>query len=88
MTPSRLVLVAVAFVAWALFGRRVGTGATCLAIALALLIGCSRIYLGAHYLTDVVGGYLAGTIWLIAVVWAFRAAWRRRAREVATPERA
>jgi undecaprenyl-diphosphatase len=82
---STVVLVAVAFVVWALFGRRVGTIATIVAIALALLIGFSRIYLGAHYLTDVVGGYLAGALWLIAVLWAFRAAWRRRAREVATP---
>ncbi|HEU0244229.1 MAG TPA: phosphatase PAP2 family protein [Candidatus Limnocylindrales bacterium] len=81
---SIVVLVAVAFVAWALFGRRVGIVATCVAIGLALLIGFSRIYLGAHYLTDVIGGYIAGAIWLIAVVWAFRAAWRRRAREVAT----
>ena len=63
---------------WALFGRRVGIIATCVAIGLALLIGFSRIYLGAHYLTDVLGGYLAGAIWLIVVVWAFRAAWRRR----------
>jgi membrane-associated phospholipid phosphatase len=82
---SIVVLVAVAFVAWALFGRRVGIIATCVAIGLALLIGFSRIYLGAHYLTDVLGGYLAGAIWLIVVVWAFRAAWRRRTHEIATP---
>ena len=81
---SIVVLVAVAFVVWALFGRRVGIVATGVAIGLALLIGFSRIYLGAHYLTDVIGGYIAGAIWLVAVVWAFRAAWRRRAREVAT----
>jgi undecaprenyl-diphosphatase len=84
---SIVVLVAVAFVIWALFGRRVGIVATAVAIGLALLIGFSRIYLGAHYLTDVVGGYLAGALWLIAVVWAFRAAWRGRKREVATPVR-
>ncbi|BBG65429.1 membrane-associated phospholipid phosphatase [Hydrogenimonas sp.] len=33
---------------------------------LILLIGFSRIYLGVHYLSDVFGGYLAGTLWLIA----------------------
>ena len=82
---SIVVLAAIAFVAWALFGRRVGVVATTVAIALALLIGVSRIYLGAHYLTDVIGGYLAGALWLIAVLWAFRAASRRRAREDAMP---
>ena len=30
-----------------------------------LLVGCSRIYLGVHYATDVIGGFLASTIYLI-----------------------
>ncbi len=30
-----------------------------------LLVGLSRIYLGLHYLTDVVGGFMAGGIWLV-----------------------
>lgn len=29
------------------------------------LIGFSRIYLGVHYLSDVLGGYLVGLLWLI-----------------------
>jgi membrane-associated phospholipid phosphatase len=33
----------------------------------------SRIYLGYHYLTDVVGGLMAGTAWLLVVGAAFRA---------------
>lgn len=32
---------------------------------LIILIGTSRIYLGAHYPSDVIAGYIAGTIWLI-----------------------
>lgn len=32
---------------------------------LIVLIGTSRIYLGAHFPSDVVAGYIAGTIWLI-----------------------
>ncbi|WP_201596866.1 phosphatase PAP2 family protein [Psychrobacter vallis] len=32
---------------------------------LILLIGMSRIYLGAHFPSDVIAGFLAGTVWLI-----------------------
>ncbi|MCX6733346.1 MAG: phosphatase PAP2 family protein [Candidatus Peregrinibacteria bacterium] len=31
---------------------------------LIFLIGISRLYLGVHYFSDVIGGYLIGSIWL------------------------
>lgn len=34
-------------------------------VALALLIGLSRIMLGVHFLSDVWGGWLLGSLWLI-----------------------
>jgi undecaprenyl-diphosphatase len=65
--------VSVALILWSVFGRRVGVPALLIASVLAFGIGLSRIYLGYHYLTDVVGGWLAGVVWLLVVGAAFRA---------------
>ena len=35
---------------------------------LTILIGISRIYLGVHYPSDVLGGYVVGIIWLFCAV--------------------
>lgn len=48
-----------------------------LAIAAALLvlgIGLSRVYFGVHYPTDVLGGYIAGAIWLAFTIGVVQAA--------------
>lgn len=39
------------------------------AIAMVLCIGWSRIYLGVHYPSDVLAGYLAGAAW-VQILWA------------------
>ncbi len=52
--------------------RRVAIGAT---VLLAVLIGFSRLSLGVHYVTDILGGYVLGAAWLIASVAAFEI-WR------------
>jgi len=65
--------VSLALILWSVFGRRVGIPALVVAVLLAFGIGVSRIFLGYHYLTDVVGGWLAGVVWLLVVGAAFRA---------------
>lgn len=34
------------------------------AVALVIVLGFSRLYLGVHYLSDVLGGYAGGAFWL------------------------
>ena len=69
---SFVVYLAIALVIWQVRGRRAGIVALVLATALAVSVGISRIYLGAHWLSDVIGGYLAGALWLLllAAAWA------------------
>ncbi|MWV43667.1 phosphatase PAP2 family protein [Paenibacillus sp. HJL G12] len=46
-------------------------------VALTLLIGISRIYLGVHYPSDVLGGYLASGTWLMISIVLFEKYWRQ-----------
>ena len=52
---------------------------------LVLAIGASRLVLGVHYITDVLGGYVLGAAWLIASVAVFET-WRAdRGRRTTEP---
>jgi len=68
---SLVFYLALAIIVGRLWSRRAGLIAAMLAIGLAVLIGTSRIYLGYHYFTDVVGGLFAGLAWLLLVSWVF-----------------
>lgn len=49
-------------------------------IALVLLIGFSRVYLGVHYPSDVFAGYAAAVVWVAAVAFGDRLVRHRRRR--------
>ena len=52
------------FILLALYDRRERIAVVIVATVVALVIGFSRIYLGAHYFSDVVGGFAFGGAWL------------------------
>jgi undecaprenyl-diphosphatase len=47
------------------------------ALALTLVIGLTRVYLGVHYPTDVLGGWMAGLAWALLTAVVARAVKRR-----------
>ena len=53
------------------------------AILLTIAVGLSRIYLGVHYPTDVLAGWLAGLVWALAC-WLV-ARWLQRRGQVEQP---
>jgi membrane-associated phospholipid phosphatase len=50
-----------------------------IALIMIIIIGLSRMILGVHFLSDVVGGYLGGLAWLVFTLTAIEYAVRRRA---------
>jgi undecaprenyl-diphosphatase len=84
--PSGHAMVAAAFylfvgyLAWRLLPGRWRIVCAVGLVLIAFLIGLSRLYLGVHYLTDVVAGYIAGFAWTDAVIVGGHLLVRRRRR--------
>lgn len=45
-------------------GRRLRWGVVAVSSVVIVLVGLSRMYLGVHYFSDVIGAFLAGGVWL------------------------
>jgi membrane-associated phospholipid phosphatase len=52
---------------------------------LVVLIGVSRMYLGAHYFSDVLAGFAAGGLWLSTLITGMETIRRRRGDEPTKP---
>jgi undecaprenyl-diphosphatase len=68
------VLVTVALVlAWPLLATRARRWALACGVVLVLLVGLTRMWLGVHFLSDVVGGWAFGVAWSLLTALMFGA---------------
>jgi undecaprenyl-diphosphatase len=77
--PSGHALTTLVFLGMLVFlARRAGAGAgaafaaTVMAVVVAALVGVSRVYLGVHWMSDVLGGWCLAGAWLavlLGVIW-------------------
>src|SRR3954451_2440150 len=70
---SATLVTVVLVLAWPLLGRTGRWVCLALGIALALLVGLTRMWLGVHFLSDVLGGWPLGVPWTLAIALPFGA---------------
>lgn len=69
---SAVVLALVAYMAWRFLPRVWGVAVAIVSGMLIVGIGISRVYLGFHYPTDVLAGWIVGLIGALIIVWQVR----------------
>lgn len=69
----------VAFLLWRhLDSKRNRSILVLFSVFMILMIGISRIYLGVHYPSDIIGGYFVSAFWLTNLIWFFQYYQERR----------
>jgi len=84
MLSATVYLTLGALVASVMARMRLKVYVLTLSLLLTLLVGVSRVYLGVHYPTDVLAGWMAGLTWALAC-WLV-AHWLQRRGDVEPPD--
>ncbi|WP_139489435.1 phosphatase PAP2 family protein [Brevibacillus dissolubilis] len=80
----------ITYLLWRLMVKQAGGRAALLIISLPFIfsMGFSRVYLGVHYPSDVLAGYLVGTAWMLITIYTYQslsAAQPAKKQQVDTP---
>jgi undecaprenyl-diphosphatase len=70
---SATLVTVVLVLVWPLLTRTGRRVCLALGVALAVLVGLTRMWLGVHFLSDVLGGWALGVAWTLALAVAFGA---------------
>ena len=79
MAATLLYGIAASYLVARVSGRRWQVLGIALAFCMVILVAYSRLYLGVHYLSDVLAAMAAGLAWLALCLVVIAALWHQRA---------